>query len=239
MKSKAFVIIWFCISNTLFGQQPPALKIAYLTDNFYVFQTYRSYKGNPTSSNGLYVVTNEGVIMIDSPWDVSQCQPLLDSIEKKHHKKVILCIATHSHADRTGGLSYYRQKGIKTYTSKQTDSISQKSGENRAEYTFQKDTVFKVGQYSFQTCYAGAGHTRDNIFIWFNTNKVLYGGCAIKSYEADDLGYIGEADLKAWPFTLKKVKQKFPKAEFVIPGHQGWKSLQSIDHTLELLRSHK
>ena len=34
-----------------------------------------------------------------------------------------MCFATHSHEDRAGGLEFYRQKGIKTYTIKLTDEI--------------------------------------------------------------------------------------------------------------------
>lgn len=177
--------------------------------------------------------------MIDTPWDTTQFQPLLDSIETKHHKKVVICIATHSHEDRTGGLAYYSKKGIKTFTSRLTDSISKKSGAKRAAYCFKNDTTFTVGSISFQTYYAGAGHTRDNIFVWFRESKILYGGCAIKSAEATDLGYIGEADLKVWPKTLKAVKAKFPNPTFVIPGHQDWTGVGAIDTTLRLLKDHK
>ena len=228
-----------CLSSVAVSQTEPGLKISYLTTDTYVYTTYREYKGSKTSSNGLYIVTGEGVLLIDTPWDTSQFQPLLDSIETKHHKKVVLCVATHSHEDRTGGLKYYRQKGIKTYTSSLTDSISEKSGENRTEFCFKTDTVFRLGQYSFQTCYTGPGHTKDNIFIWFDANNVLYGGCAVKSTEATDLGYIKEADLKKWPETLNTIKQKYPRPQFIIPGHQSWKSLKSIDHTLKLLKEKK
>jgi metallo-beta-lactamase class B len=233
-----FILIFSCLSILISGQNEPALKITQLSGDFYVFTTYNEYKGSRVSSNGLYVVSNEGVIMIDTPWDKSQLQPLLDSIEKKHHKKVLLCVSTHSHEDRTGGLKYYRQKGIKTYTSKLTDSICEKTGENRAEFCFKHDTTFKLGQYSFQTSYAGPGHTKDNIFIWFGNDKVLYGGCAVKSKEATDLGNIKDADLAQWPATLNTVKKKFPGPRFIIPGHQSWSSLKSIDHTLKLLKEH-
>ncbi|MFX5718714.1 MBL fold metallo-hydrolase, partial [Acinetobacter baumannii] len=75
-----------------------------------------AYKGEKVPANGLYAVTPKGVILIDCPWDTTQFQPLLDSIRAKHDKRVVACIATHSHADRTAGLTYYRAKGIRTYT---------------------------------------------------------------------------------------------------------------------------
>lgn len=215
------------------------LKITHLTGDFYIYTTYKIYKGDITSANGMYLLTEKGVVLIDTPWDTTQFQPLLDSIRSRHNKKVVLCIATHSHEDRAGGLEYYRQKNIDTFASRQTDSICKSDGGKRPKFTFTKDTTFTIGNYSFQTCYAGGGHTSDNQFIWFEKGRILYGGCAVKSTEATDLGYIGEADLKAWPLTLDKIKKKFPDPEFIIPGHQDWSSLKSIDHTLDLLKLHQ
>ena len=68
----------------------------------------------------MYVNTVDGVVLIDSPWDTTQVKPLLDSIYKRHNKKVILCISTHSHDDRTGGINYLNRLGVKTYCSKTT-----------------------------------------------------------------------------------------------------------------------
>lgn len=55
----------------------------------------------------MYLVAKDGVVLFDTPWDTTQFQPLLDSIKLKHDKNVIICIATHAHEDRTGGLEYY------------------------------------------------------------------------------------------------------------------------------------
>ena len=222
----------------LMAQQKP-LGITPLKKNFYVFTTYKTFNGKPMSANGMYVVTHDGIIMIDTPWDETQFQPLLDSIEKKHHKKVVLCVATHSHNDRSGGLEYYTSKGIKTYTTQQTDDISKESGDKRAEFTFKNDTIFTVGEYTFQTYYAGEGHTKDNIVIEFPKDKVLYGGCLIKSTEAKDLGYTGEANIQTWDTTLLKVKKKFKNPKYIITGHQDWRNTQSIQHTLNLIKTAK
>jgi len=228
------------LSNLLFAQLPnPKLKITPLNGNFYVYTTYQNYQDKPVSANGLYLLTDKGAVLIDTPWDTTQFKPLLDSIETKHHKKVVLCIATHSHTDRTAGLEFLKQNGVKTYTTKQTDEICKLQGGKRAEFTFTNDTTFKVGNYNFQTFYGGEAHTKDNIVIWFEQDKILYGGCAIKSTEATDLGYVGEANLTAWPHTLNKIKQKFPTPKYIVPGHQGWTSIKALDHTLELLKQVK
>jgi metallo-beta-lactamase class B len=223
-----------------FGQtEEPKLRISPLTDNFYIYTTYNTYEESKIPANGMYVVTNEGVILFDTPWDTTQFQPLLDSIKLKHNKNVKICIATHWHSDRTEGLEYYRQKGIKTYTTLLTDELSKKNNKKRAEFLISKDTVFNVGQYSFEIYYPGGGHTQDNIIAWFGKEKILYGGCLIKGAEADDLGYLGDANIAEYETTLKKVQKKCPNPKFIIVSHHDWTNINSLKHSIKLTRKLK
>jgi metallo-beta-lactamase class B len=172
--------------------------------------------------------------MIDSPWDTTQFQPLLDSIKVKHNATVKLCIATHFHEDRTGGLAYYKQQGIKTYTTRQTDELSKKRGMKRAEFLITSDTTFTIGQYSFQTYYPGHGHTADNIVIWFEKEQILYGGCLIKSVDDSTLGNLADANVKTYANTLKNVQKKYKSPRYIIPGHNNWLSNKSVEHSLKM-----
>ncbi|MEO7922689.1 MAG: BlaB/IND/MUS family subclass B1 metallo-beta-lactamase [Chitinophagaceae bacterium] len=233
-------IVSLFILTTLSGQVTGnGLKISHLTGDFYVFTTYNLYKENLVPANGMYLVTNNAVVMFDSPWDTTQFQPLLDSIRVKHNKNVVLCFATHFHEDRTGGLEYYRQQGIKTYTTRETDELSQKRGMKRAEFLIEKDTVFTAGQYSFQTYYPGPGHAPDNIVIWFEKEKILYGGCLIKSVADNSLGNLSDASVKDYATTIKNVREKCKNIKYIIPGHNDWTNVKSLDHTLELAQQLK
>lgn len=233
---KILLIFSLLTSTLVFSQQK--LEISRLRDNFYVYTTYHDLNGTRFPANGMFVVTSCGVVIFDTPWDSTQFQPLLDSIQK-NHGPVRMCIATHSHDDRTAGLDYYRSKGIKTFTSNRTDSISTKIGNPRAEVVFESDYHgFEVGQQKFYMIYAGPGHTPDNIVAWFPQEKVLYGGCLIKSTEAKDLGNLTDADVKAWPETMKKLKELTRRRKYVIPGHQSWKNKKSVEHTEKLLKNY-
>jgi len=232
------LISLFFISGTI-GQVPDSsLKISHLSGDFYVFTTYNFYKGSRIPANGMYLVTNKGVVIFDTPWDTTQFQPLLDSIKNRHNQNAILCIATHFHEDRTGGLEYYKQQGIKTYTTRQTDELSKIRGMKRAEFLIYKDTLFKLGQYSFQTYYPGQGHTSDNIIVWFEKEKILYGGCLIKSTEADDLGNLADANTKAYAHTLENVQRKCKNPIYIITGHDDWSSNKSLEHTLQMAKKY-
>jgi metallo-beta-lactamase class B len=233
--SKLLLLAAICKSFSLAAQSPhSALLITPLTGDFYVYTTWGKTGGILFPANGLYLVTKAGVVVIDSPWDTTQFQPLLDTIMQRHHLPVVLCIATHFHEDRTAGLDFFKTKGIKTYTSRQTDALCRANGEPRAEFLFDKDTIFSVGGYSIQMYYPGEGHTRDNIVVWFDRGRVLYGGCLVKSTEAGDLGNVKDGNPGAYAETIRRVQQKFPRPAYVIPGHQGWASTMSLQHTLEM-----
>ena len=196
--------------------------------------TYNIYEEGKVQANGLYVVTNDGVVMFDTPWDTTQFQPLLDSIKLKHNKNVVMCFATHWHSDKTAGLEYYRQLGIKTYTTILTDELSKKNNKKRAEYLMANDTVFNVGQYSFETYFPGQGHTEDNIVIWFNNEKILYGGCLIKGADDENLGYLGDGNVVAYSSTLKRVQKKFRTPKFIIVAHSDWNNIHSLKHSIKM-----
>lgn len=217
----------------------PGLEIKHLTGDFYIFTTYQTYNNELVPANGMYVVTDKGVVMMDGAWDPAQNQPLLDSIEVRHHKKVVLEIGTHYHSDRSGAFDFLRKKSVKTYSSLQTLELCKQFGEHEAEFVFARDTTFHVGNLEFQTYYAGPGHTKDNIVVWFPKAKILYGGCLIKSWDATDLGNLKDADVKQWPETLKKVQQRFPDPAYIIPGHGDWTNRRSLIHSLELLQRDK
>lgn len=215
------------------------LVLSHLIDSFYIFTTFKDVNGYKFPSNGMYLVSEDGVVLFDTPWDTTQFQPLLDSISSRHKKNVVLAIATHYHDDRTAGLEFLHQKGVKTYSSKLTFELCREHKEKQAEFYFENDTTFTVGNYKFETFYPGEGHTKDNIVIWFDKYKILYGGCLVKSTENNNLGNVADANIKEWKPTIKKMMKKYPKPNFVIPGHFGWNSNKGLTHTLKLLRQNK
>lgn len=240
MRAIILTTVLFFSLTSIFGQGgEPKLKITPLTGDFYIYTTYNTYKEYQVPANGMYLVTNSGVVLFDTPWDTTQFQPLLDSIQAKHNKNVVMCLATHWHSDKTAGLEYYRQQGIKSYTTVLTDQLSKKNNKKRAEFLMEKDTTFTVGQYSFETYFPGEGHTTDNIVIWFKKERILYGGCLVKGVDDEDLGYLGDANVAAYESTLKNVQKKCRNPRFIIIAHSDWKNINSLKHSIILAKALK
>jgi metallo-beta-lactamase class B len=229
----------FSLTNIFAQAQKAKLKISHLTGDFYIYTTYNKYKEHQVPANGMYLVTNQGVVMFDTPWDTTQFQPLLDSIKLRHNQSVVMCFATHWHDDKTAGLEYYRQHGVKTYTTVLTDELSKKNNKKRAEFLMTKDTVFHVGQYSFETYYPGEGHTKDNIVIWFEKERILFGGCLIKGVDDKDLGFTGDGNVTEYEATLKRVQKKCQKPAHIVIAHSDWKNINSLKHSIMMARDLK
>lgn len=232
---RSFHLLLYCIFPCcVFAQK--GLQIQHLSGHLYTYVTWHENDGAQYPATGMYLLTGKGAVIIDTPWDTTRIRPLSDSILRRHHLPVLMVIATHHHGDRAGGFDVYKRMGIKTYSTQLTYDLCREYKEPKAAYTFKKDTTFHIGGYTFQTFYPGEGHTKDNIVIWFGQDKVLYGGCFVKSLEAKDAGYTGEANLAAWPASIERVKKAFPAARYVIPGHLGGTSPAALDHTSELAK---
>lgn len=230
---KRFVTLLFILAANLCSAQLDFQKLA---DSTYMFTTYHEYKGSKVSSNGVLRLTTKGVVMIDTPWDTTQFQPLLDSIRTKFNSSVALVIATHWHEDRSGGLEFYTQKGIPTYSTRTTYNLCRENKMPLAKYTFVGDTTFHIGNTTFETYYPGSGHTSDNIVVYFPSDRILVGGCFLKSVDATDLGNLSDANLGLWPVAVKNLMRKYKKAKIVVPGHDSVDGKKALKHTLRLLK---
>lgn len=218
---------------------PSRLEIASLTEGFYVFTTFKEVDGVPFPSNGLICLTAAGAVLIDTPWDTTQFQPLIDTIWARHHLRVVATVSTHWHDDRTACTERFQHMGAQTYARKQTQELARENQNEVPANGFLNDTTFHVGGLEFEVYYPGPGHALDNIVVWFPKSRILYGGCLVKSIESRGLGFTGDADLAHWPAAIKAVQERYPKARWVIPGHQAWKGKEALRHTLKLLKAAK
>lgn len=230
-------ILIIACSGKLAAQQKHGFDITHLSGDFFVYTTWQVYDGAPFPSNSMFVVTTRGIVLIDTPWDTTQTNILCDSIEKRFNRKVVFCISTHFHDDRTGALDILKARGVSTWSSKQTREFCMARNEKQATHSFVNDTTFHFGNHLLQTFYPGPGHTTDNIVVWFAKEKILYGGCFIKSTESTGLGNVADANVKEWPQSVRNVSAVFPHPLWVIPGHQQWGDESLLTHTLQLLKA--
>lgn len=219
--------------SPVFGQKT-RLEVRPVAPHGWVFTSYKILDGSPVPANGLIVEQGEKVFLVDCGWDEKSCRKLLRWVKRHLNKPVAAAFISHSHIDRSGGLGVLAREKIPIRMSKQTAGLLGKQG--IAEPTYQEITE-QDGNAFYQSFYPGEGHTPDNLVFYFPELHLLYGGCLVKSTEAPDLGYTGEANLAQWPESIRKVQQRFPEARIVVPGHQACGGPELLTHTLRLLET--
>ena len=222
--------------------QKPKLKVTPLNDNILVHTTYGVYQNNSVPSNGLIIKTNDGIVLVDSGWDsdgnTDNTRQLLQWVADNLRQPVRLCIVTHAHEDRVGGIAELRKAGVRVISTPLTAQKSVKLGYEAPEAILPNDTTFTIGQEPIRCYFPGEGHTSDNIVVWLPNQQILHGGCFVKSVAAFGMGNIADANLKEWANSIRRVKSQFGTAKIVVPGHEEWSDPKSLDHTLRLLEKH-
>jgi metallo-beta-lactamase class B len=187
-----------------------------------------------TGANGLVVVSGADAVLIDLPWTDEQTAVLFDWIAENSGATVKAVVPTHFHRDCMGGLAEAHRRGATSYGLDKTIAFARQDHLPAPQCSFKLRTAVRCGTSMILVTYPGAGHTTDNVVAWLPKQRVLFGGCLIKSLDSQSLGNTSDGDLTAYPTTLKKVKAAYPSAGIVVPGHGDWGGPELIDHTLKL-----
>ena len=87
--------------------------------------------------------------------------------------------------------------------------------------------------------YPGAGHSEDNIVVWLEKHKVLFGGCLIKSLEAKGMGNLSDANVNQWRQSITNITDAFLlNTAVVVPGHGKPGDIELLRHTDKLVSEH-
>jgi metallo-beta-lactamase class B len=95
----------------------------------------------------------------------------------------------------------------------------------------------QLGNETLAVRFLGAGHCPDNLVVWLDRRRILFGGCLIKPAGSTGLGNLADADLEEWPQTLERCAALFPEPLLVVPGHGAPGDPLLLAHTLDLLEA--
>lgn len=186
-------------------------------------------------ANGLLVTSGDEAALIDTPWTDQQTTALFAWTKETLKCSIRTVVVTHSHADNLGGLIAAHELGAQSYAFNKTAELARNEGKEVPQHVFADHFELRVGARTLELRYAGAGHTVDNIVVWIPDDRVLFGGCLVRSARAKTLGYTAEADLVQWPETIAAVREAYAPVKVVVPGHGSTGGTELFDRTLEQL----
>lgn len=219
--------------------QAHRIELEALTGDVWLHTSFRDLEGYPRfSSNGLVVAIEDGAIVIDTAWTEAQTIQLLDWTEA-NVGPVRAVYVTHWHIDRTAGLAEVHRRGIPSFGGRRTRALALANGSMAPRRSVPDHQPLAQGGVRGELFYPGAGHTTDNMVVWLDDARILFGGCLVKSASDGGLGYIDDADLTAWDGSLARVGERYPEALLIVPGHGKPGDLGLIDHSIALIESHR
>jgi glyoxylase-like metal-dependent hydrolase (beta-lactamase superfamily II) len=203
------------------------------------------------------------IVWVDTPYTDSGTEQVWKWIKSNLGDETIIEVNTGFHSDNLGGNGFLLEKSIDIYgTDLIVTMLNNQSEITRAQILkwlempkFKKHyNVHSTATYHppnkvitininegvylldglVEVYYPGPSHSKDNLIVYFPDKKLLFGGCAVKSVQSKNLGFIGDAVISQWPRSLKRVLNRYSDALLVVPGHGKVGGLELIKHTLAL-----
>jgi metallo-beta-lactamase class B len=217
----------------------------------------------PWAANSLIVeMADDTIVLVDTPYTAEATAQVIAWITAEFGKREIVAINTGFHVDNLGGNAYLAEQGIPIYGSDLTVQMLDERGEQSRALTLEwlqapadkryydghRDVLFiaptevfaaedglelDFGGERLQVYYPGPTHAPDNMVVFFPEHRLMFGGCMIIG--GDKLGNTADADLEAWPDSVRKLARF--EFDILVPGHGDRFDPELLDHTLDLLTS--
>lgn len=123
--------------------------------------------------NSMFVVSDEGVIVVDAP--PSYAEKLPAAIREVTDQPVKYFVYSHHHKDHTGGSTVFGNEVIRVGHELAAQELRRKNDPNRPlpTVTFSDSYTLKLGNQQVELAYPGLQHSPGNIFIHLPKQKVL------------------------------------------------------------------
>jgi len=248
MINKVFLIFIFVLIGLLSSKAQTKerividedIQLIYLQDSVFVHVTWHHLDDfGRFPSNGLIVIRNGQALIIDTPMDNDKTERLTNYLKESMSVDLVKLIIGHFHDDCLGGLGYLESIGIESIANAKTIKKCKEIGLPVPSTSFTDSLTFDFNGEQIECRYFGAGHSFDNITVWIPSEKILFGGCLIKSIDSNGLGNLSDAVVDDWGMTVEKVLKEYPEIKTVIPGHGDFGGIELLTHTIELVDKKK
>lgn len=228
--------------SSAFGQGKPAdevqLKPIQVAPHTYFVRGFPEM-GSRTNqnfiSNAGFVVTPDGVVVVDALGSPILAQKLITEIKKITPQKIVAVIVSHYHADHVYGLQEFKKIGAKIYAQGEARNyLSSETAKQRliasridfspwvnentklisADVWIDQKTKLSIGKVDFFISRVGPAHAPEDLMVNVPSEKVLFAGDLVFRGR---IPFVGNADSKGWLAALDEIEKLNPN--IVIPGH--------------------
>lgn len=221
------------------GTTVPALQATQVGDRVWFVQGVAAL-GSPANrnfiSNAGFIVTDDGVVVVDALGSPALAEELLSEIRRVTSQPVRHVIVTHYHADHIYGLQAFKAAGAAILAHSagreylNSDTAQKRLEASRLElgpwvddktrlvpadrWLDQDETHLRVGSYDILIRHVGPAHTPEDLVVFVPKLGVLFSG---DLFFRGRIPFVGQADSRLWISSLERLIDYKPRV--VVPGH--------------------
>ena len=234
-----FALVVGCLSITQVVLADSAVHAVQVADNVWFVQgetALGSVANRNFISNAGFIVTDDGVVVVDALGSPALAQDLIAEIRKVTTQPIRYVVLTHYHADHIYGLQAFKEVGATVIAHQEARVyLNSEIAEKRLEATridlapwidanthfVQADrwldapeTTLQVGSVKLVLRHVGPAHTPEDMVVFVPQSGVMFAGDIV--FRAR-IPFVGNADSRSWIRSLNTLLTLHPRV--VLPGH--------------------
>jgi cyclase len=189
---------------------------------------YAYISENDSSANSTFLVSDQGILVVDTGLNVQEGRKLLDEIRKVSQAPVRWIVNTHYHPDHRGGNSVVGPDAVIISTAETRGAVLRSQREQAAE-TGQRPTpeyqlneifftkhgpVLFIGGHEVRIYHPGPAHTRGDAVVYFPDQHAVATG---DLFLTNSCPAMDDGDMENWIMALDQMLAL--PVEHIVPGH--------------------
>ena len=195
-----------------------------------------TYENSGHNNNLSFVVTDDGVLVVNAGDNYLLAQSLHEEIKKRTKQPVKYVVLENSQGHAMLGSKYWKEQGATIIAHRDTAAYMEKTGYDSLETmrarardkafktefvmpdkTYDDRLDLKMGSWKLQILHLGPSHSHGDTMVWLPEKKLVIAGDT--AFHVRMLPIFEDTDTAKWIETWNKFEAL--GAEIVIPGHGG------------------
>ncbi len=188
-----------------------------------------------SSANATFLVSSEGILVVDTGANQTEASKLLAAIRKISQAPIRYVINTHYHPDHSGGDPAIASGGTifsTDFTREKVASMNKEKLAHQSWITFPGAITIHLGGHEVRIYHPGPAHTLGDVVVYFPDQRALATG---DLFLTNSCPAMDEGDLDNWIAALDHMLTL--PIEHAVPGHFGLAKRGDLEKFRNYLRA--